>query len=88
MCKEVEKACEKVLVMRRKRKKDSYLPGMNEVLPHLQIMLLLTYICIVNFNSNFLKTCFFKTLRFISSANFVLVTQTFQGMLIATISVH
>ena len=29
------KACEKVLVMRRKRKKDSYRPGMNEVLPHL-----------------------------------------------------
>ena len=43
----------------------------------------INFICIVNFNSNFLKT-----LRFISSANFVLVTQTFQGMLIATISVH
>ena len=34
-CKEVEKACKKVVVTKRKRKKDSYRPGMNEVLPHL-----------------------------------------------------
>ena len=33
-CKEVEKACKKVVVTKRKRK-NFYRPGMNEVLSHL-----------------------------------------------------